>query len=87
MGRMTLDTDAATIVRLTEELAALPRPMELMLKPESVLMLVALVQLALRHPHAPPSARAFGEQFISAARAYYAGSPTALEVIDRGDRR
>jgi hypothetical protein len=76
--------DQAVAVWLGAELIAL-EPMELGLKPESVFTLVGLVQLALRHPDLPAGPRAFGEQFVGAARAYFTGCPTVLDVIRKGD--
>lgn len=69
---------------LVNELEAL-EPMELGLRPETVFSLVALLQLALRHPNLPPNARETAERFVLHARAYFAACPTVLEAVRRGD--
>lgn len=62
------------------------QPMELGLKPGSVLSLVAALQLASRHPQFKDhfEVAATAEGFIAAAREYFAGCPASLEVIRRG---
>jgi hypothetical protein len=81
---MSLHDEAATLALLAEELGALEQPMELTLRPESVIRFVALLQLALRHPDIPAPMRLFAEQFISNARVFYAHCPTVLQVITAG---
>lgn len=82
-----MKTDAEITAALVEELQSLAAPMEVVMKPDSVFALVALYQLALRHPdlseHSAP--RAAGQRFVSAAREYFANCPTVLEIIRRGD--
>jgi len=58
--------------------------MELVLRPFSVLQLVGLVQLALRHPGVSQPLRETAEKFIGGAREYFADSPAVLETIERG---
>jgi hypothetical protein len=77
-------TDDATVARLVEELQA-RGPMLLTLKPQSVLHLTGLLQLALRHPGLGESSREIAQTFIAGARDYFVNSPATLDVIRRGD--
>jgi hypothetical protein len=61
-------------------------PMELGLRPLSVLQLVGLLQLACRHPGLPTAERETARRFIDGARAYFAACPAVLTVITLGDR-
>jgi hypothetical protein len=70
---------------LTRELRALAPMGPIGLRPETVLQLVGLLQLALRHPRVPPEIRQTAETFIDAGREYFSGSPTVLETIRLGD--
>ena len=60
-------------------------PLALTLRPESVFQLVALLQLACRHPLLSPSTRAFAREFIDHAHQYFADCPAVLAVLERGD--
>lgn len=51
--RMDTDADRDTLDQLARELLPKP-PMEIAFRPETVLQLVGLVQLACRHPALPP---------------------------------
>ena len=77
-------TDDEIVAQLIEELQALP-PMAMTLSPPSVLHLVGLVQLALRHPHLGEPSQDFAQTFLVRAREYFADAPGALEVLRRGD--
>jgi len=82
-----LKADDATITEaLARELATLG-PMEVVLRPESVLQMVGLVQLAKRHPGIAnsPNVVATGDRFVEGAREYFAACPAVLEVIRRGE--
>lgn len=70
--------------RLAVELLQLP-PMEIAYRPDTVFALVALIQLALRHPGVTGSPRDAGTRFLAAAREYFADAPAVLEAIRRGD--
>lgn len=59
--------------------------MEIVLQPLSVLQMVALVQLSLRHPYVPADIRATAERFLAGAREYFADCPAVLEVVRAGD--
>lgn len=59
--------------------------MEVLYAPLTVFQLTALIQLALRHPGVTPEVRAAADRFLSAAREYFADSPTVMDVIRRGD--
>ena len=75
----------ATTAALTAELRVLAPMGPIGLRPETVLQLIALMQLALRHPRIPPEIRQTAETFIDAGREYFAHSPAVLEVIRQGD--
>jgi hypothetical protein len=80
--------DADAIVRaMAREVAAKVEesPMELVLRPETVIQLTGLVQLALRHPGVSPTLRATAGRFLTGVREYFADCPTVLDVIRRGD--
>jgi hypothetical protein len=78
--------DASLIKQMALEIARKgPHAMELVLRPESVLQLVALVQLAQRHPTLPATHHAFADRVLTAAREYFAECPGVLEAIRRGD--
>ena len=77
-------TDEETVARLLEELQQLD-PMPLGLKPQSVLHLTGLLQLALRHPGLGEPSREIAHVFIASAREYFADCPAVLDVIRRGD--
>jgi len=67
------------------ELSALEPMGPIGYRPETVLQLVGLIQLALRHPAVTQAIRATGVRFIEAAREYFAACPAVLDVIRRGD--
>lgn len=71
--------------RLAVELSQMG-PMEMQMRPDTVLQLVGLLQLALRHPGMTTTAGSLGKAaaFITAAKAYFARCPATLEVIERG---
>lgn len=69
---------------LAEELRTAPT-MELGLHPVTLFQLVALVQLALRHPDVGVMARDAGERFLAAARSHFVNQPAIVRVIDAGD--
>jgi hypothetical protein len=60
-------------------------PMELTLRPQTVLQLVGMLQLAMRHPQLGTINRSTAVTFIAGARAYFADAPTVLAVLDAGD--
>jgi len=53
--------------------------------PASMLRAVALMQLASRHPQLSEDHHQFIVTFVEHARRFFAGCPTVLEVIRRGD--
>lgn len=80
------DSDGWMADALANEVGSLG-PMEMQMQASTVLQLVALLQLAQRHPSVEKftTAAATGKQFIEAARGYFARCPTVLEVIEAGD--
>lgn len=77
-------TDDEIVRRMAEELVTLP-PADFTFEPHSLLMLVALVQLAKRHPHLTDTNRRFADRFLARARHYFATCAAVIDVIDRGD--
>jgi hypothetical protein len=73
-----LVSDAAIEVR---HLAA---PMQVTLRPETVIQITGLLQLALRHPALDPVHDRVARHFIDGARAYFADCPAVLDLIERG---
>lgn len=69
---------------MADELRGLA-PMELVLRPETVLVLVGVLQLATRHPRLPTSTHEFVDRFIASARDYFADCPFVLDTIAMGD--
>jgi hypothetical protein len=80
---MSDDVDAIALELLT----LIETPMGIDLRPDTVIILVGLLQLALRHPAVAPDAptATAGRRFIAGARAYFANCPTVLRVIAQGD--
>jgi hypothetical protein len=80
------DSDDEAVAALVEELMRCDTPIEVVLRPLSAFHLVAILQLALRHPHVPDEARRMGEMFIGHVREYFADqrAATVLEAIRRG---
>ena len=67
------------------ELVAHP-PMEVVYRPQTVLELAGLLQLALRHPRlADASCRDTAEKLLHAIRDYFDDCPVTLELLRRGD--
>lgn len=60
-------------------------PLDLCLRPLTVLSLTGLLQLVLRHPQVNGDVRTVAVQFVETAREYFADCPTVLDVIRRGD--
>jgi hypothetical protein len=81
------DSDDEAVAALAEELMRCERPIEVVLRPVSAFHLVAILQLALRHPHVPDDARRMGEMFIGHVRGYFEHeqADTVVEAIRRGD--
>jgi hypothetical protein len=50
-----------------------------------VLQLVALIQLAVRHPGVSAELRDAAARFVSGSREYFADCPSVLSIIDAGD--
>lgn len=76
--------DATLIADSAHELETYAPMGPLGLRPITAFQLVALVQLALRHPDVPPALRATGDQWIAMVREYFADAPAVLEMITRG---
>lgn len=66
------------------ELTSAPT-LELQVEPLSLLQLVGLVQLAMRHAALPPSTRELGETIVRAASLHLRAFPALLEMIQRGN--
>jgi hypothetical protein len=67
---------------IVRALAAKTQPMEITFRAETVFQLVAILQLALRHPDLPPSGRDVATRFINIARAYFKGNFEIQSVIE-----
>ena len=83
---MTGAADDDLTARAARELAN-HGPLELVLRPESVLTLAGLMQLVLRHPgiRDDDNAGSFATMLIEHARGYFATCPAALDILRRGD--
>jgi hypothetical protein len=85
---LTHATDAELIAGAAAEMQIMlevGNVMQLFLRPDSVMSLVAMLQLALRKPDLEVvAAPAVAEMFIAGARAYFANAPHVLEMIRRG---
>lgn len=82
-------TDEQAAALMAEEMRATARdgPAIIALDPLTALSLCGLLQLALRHPdmsHAAAHVDA-ARRFVDSIREYFAGAPTVLAIIDRGD--
>jgi hypothetical protein len=77
--------EAEIVAALFDEITSKTLPMELLLSALSVLQLAGVIQLALRHPDLDGGPRDTAERFLAAVRTYFGDSPTALEVLRRGD--
>lgn len=83
---MTIPDDDPLLEQLAAELSQMG-PMDMRFRPETVLQLVGLLQLALRHPGvaATPASSATAASFLTAATQYFARCPATLAIIKRGD--
>ena len=81
------ESDDEAVAALVDELTRCETPIEFVLRPASAFHLVAVIQLALRHPHVPDEARRIGATFVDHVREYFTdqGAPTVVEAIRRGD--
>lgn len=80
------ERDAETLIEESAfEMAGVDRPMELVLRPQTVMEFVGLLQLADRHEELPPNLRQTIRAFVDGARVYFADCPALLELIRRGD--
>jgi len=80
-----IDLDLQALVAEMREMSG---PMQIFLSPDSVLSLVAALQLALRHPGMnegnADTTRAAAMALIEGARDYFMLCPTVLQLIDAG---
>lgn len=79
-----MERDDETISALVAELEQ-HGPLTLVMRPQSVLHLCGLLQLALRHPRLSPPSQHAARFFLDHARAYFTDCPTVLDVLRRGD--
>ncbi len=80
------DRDAETLIRNSAiEMAGIDRTMGVEFRAQTVMEMVALLQLADRHPAIAPNLRATIRAFVDGARAYFEDCPAVLELIRRGD--
>jgi hypothetical protein len=77
-------TDREIAENMAAELATHP-PVEVVLTATGAVHLVGLLQLVLRHPAIGGSSRDTAIAIIEQVRVYFAGCPTTLAVIRRGD--
>jgi hypothetical protein len=89
MVKPLTDAEDQLAAKVVEEITMPQWTMELHLRPESVLILVGLVQLAMRHPEVTETDSQavwiVARRFIEGARKYFAGCPAIIETIDRGE--
>lgn len=78
------DLDPAVVAKLVDEIRA-TGPLRGTIAPLALFQLVGIVQLALRHPGLSADVRRTAVTFVEHARAHFAGCPTVLDVIRRGD--
>jgi hypothetical protein len=81
-------SDEELLAQVVREMAAREAPLTLVLKPSTVLNLVALLQLALRHPDiddAAPESGYVARVLLEHARGFFADAPAIRELIRRGD--
>lgn len=82
----TSRTDEEIVYQMIAELQAYDEPLLVgPLAPLEALQLAGLMQLTLRHPHLSDEHRAIAAAVVDTVREYFAGSPTILEILDRGD--
>ena len=85
---MTTKTDTELLTTAGEEVQriALAR-LELLLDPSTVMTLVGLVQLALRHPQNAGAAAAGGREFVDGVREWFEflECPALVELVCRGE--
>lgn len=55
------------------------------LRPQSVLQIAGLIELALKHPDVAGSVRETGNHFVTAIRHYFADCPAVLECLRRSN--
>src|SRR4051794_35418674 len=84
IGGSTL-RDEQFVALMAEEIRGLEAPAILGLPPADMLTLVAVLQLAMRHPHLADTHRTLCADLVDAGREYFAACPTVLEAIARGD--
>ena len=77
--------EAEIVAAMVAEIQQHEHPMTLVLRPQSVIQLVGLLQLALRHPGVSDDNRRMARMLIEHARGYFTGCPAILDVIRRGD--
>ena len=83
---MLTDDDGELLTDAAREVAAMPSgPMQLVLKPVTVIQLAGLLQLATRHPGLTEPHLTVAREFLRGARAYFADCPAILDIIARGD--
>lgn len=81
------ESDEEAVAALVDELQRCESPIEFVLRPASAFHLVAVLQLALRHPHVPDEARRMAQTMVGHVREYFADhqAGTVVEAIRRGD--
>lgn len=77
-------TDKEIAEQMAAELATHP-PVEVLLTATGAVHLVGLLQLVLRHPAISGSSRDTAVAIVEQIRVYFAGCPTTLAVMRRGD--
>lgn len=80
-------TDERLVIAAAAEIKSVEQPLQINLEAASVLQLVAVLQLAIRHPQLPSSARSAAVAVIEGARAYFAavGAIHTVALIERGN--
>jgi hypothetical protein len=85
---MMTDDDLALVHAASAELADVRQPFQFNVEPVAVLHLVALLQLAARHPGLPSTHALVARMIVDGARAYFEalGATHTVELIRRGDQ-
>lgn len=78
------DDDRELVESMAVEMQTAPA-MDLTIAPSSLFTLVALVQLALRHPGVPERLREVGDRFVTGAVQHFGGHPAIQQAILRGN--
>lgn len=77
-------TDEELILNSAREVAGKVQPIEVVLQPQTLIQMVGMLQLSLRHPAITSVHVTVARRFIDGARQYFDDCPAVLELIARG---